>query len=166
MVARVLAELKLAPHPCTLWSKQDASKKHMLPHGRGTKLTAEATTQPRPSLQGSSKLFYRAYRCMSQVFKRHMDLFWEPVFRSLQSSNPLCEAAAGSCITSLGRLVGPRILEGHLTELQCGILAARGLNAGLCVCSGMHTIEAFQCTHPCVAHLLSSRSLCQHHVKA
>ena len=84
---------------------------------------------------------------MLQVFKRYMDLFWEPLFSSLQSNNPLCEAAAGHCLTSLGGLVGPRILEGHLTEEQRDILAARGLSAGLHERSGARTVDALQRSH-------------------
>ena len=100
--------------------------------------------------------------CMLQVFKRYMDLFWEPLFRSLQSNNPLCEAAAGHCLTSLGRLVGPRILEGHLTEDQRAILAARGLSAGHHECSGTRTVVTLQRPRLHAAHMLFSSSLCQY----
>ena len=99
-----------------------------------------------------------------QVFKRYMDLFWEPLFRSLQSNNPLCEAAAGHCLTALGGLVGPRILEGHLTEDQHAILAARGLIAGLHDCSGARTVYALQRPHVHVAYMLSLNSLCRYSV--
>lgn len=93
-----------------------------------------------------------------------MDLFWEPLFRSLQSNNPLCEAAAGHCLTSLGGLVGPRILEGHLTEDQHAVLAARGLIAGLHDCSGARTVYALQRPHVHVAYMLSLSSLCRYSV--
>ncbi len=62
-----------------------------------------------------------------QVFKRYMDLFWEPLFRSLQCQHPLCEAAAAQCLAALSAYIGPRILEGHLTEEQRSVLVARGL---------------------------------------
>lgn len=65
--------------------------------------------------------------CVQQVFKRYMDLLWDPLFKSLQCRNPLCEAAAAQCITSLSSFVGPRILEGHLSDDQRDVLAARGL---------------------------------------
>ena len=100
-----------------------------------------------------------------QVFKRYMDLFWEPLFRSLQSRNPLCEAAAGHCLTSLGGLVGPRILEGHLTEDQRDILAARGLSAGLHECSGARTIDALQRPYFHVASMLFLSSLCPYGIR-
>ena len=61
------------------------------------------------------------------MFKRYMDLFWDPLFRSLQCRHPLCEAAAAQCLAALSSYIGPRILEGHLTEEQQTILAARGL---------------------------------------
>ena len=96
----------------------------------------------------------RVCRCMLQVFKRYMDLFWEPLFRSLQSSNPLCEAAALRCLTSLGSFVGPRILEGHLTDDQRNILLARGLSAGHHECSGRRTVEPLHRTHFHAAQLL------------
>jgi hypothetical protein len=67
--------------------------------------------------------------CVQQVLKGYMDLFWDPLFRSLQCHNPLCEAAAAQCITSLSSFVGPRILEGHLSDDQRDVLAARGLRA-------------------------------------
>ena len=62
-----------------------------------------------------------------QVFKRYMDSFWEPLVRSLQCQHPLCEAAAAQCLAALSGYIGPRILEGHLTEEQRSVLASRGL---------------------------------------
>ena len=71
-----------------------------------------------------------------QVFKRYMDMFWEPLFRSLRCRNPLCEAAASRCLAALSQFVGPRILEGHLSDEQRGLFAAWRLKATPWACPG------------------------------
>ena len=58
------------------------------------------------------------------MFKPYIELFLEPLFRSLTCENQLCRAAAGACLGAFRDAMGPRILGGRLSEQQQAVMAA------------------------------------------
>lgn len=55
-------------------------------------------------------------------FKKHLELFLDPLFKDLCCGHRLCEAAAGKCIVKLRDLIGPGIFAGRLNEQQLQIM--------------------------------------------
>jgi len=57
-----------------------------------------------------------------RLFKRSLDAFLEPLFRSLGAGTPLAQSAAGSCAVGLSQLVGGAIFVGRLSPEMTAIL--------------------------------------------
>ena len=55
-----------------------------------------------------------------KVFKRHLDVFLEPMFDTISriTTSQLARHAASSCVRRLSGFVGPSIFRGRLTESQ------------------------------------------------
>lgn len=77
--------------------------------------------------QGTFKLHETIWRCLpplarslgKQEFKRHvLELFLEPLFADLRCGHQLTEVEAARCLASIRDFIGPRILEGRLTDDQ------------------------------------------------
>ena len=58
------------------------------------------------------------------MFKPYIELFLEPLFRSLEGENQLCRAAAGACLGVLRDTLGPSIFAGRLDERQQAAMAS------------------------------------------
>ena len=52
------------------------------------------------------------------MFKRSLDDFLVPLFRSLCCDNQLCRVAAGKCVAAIRDCIGPGIFAGRLTDEQ------------------------------------------------
>jgi len=59
-----------------------------------------------------------AERLGKKVFKRHMQILFEPLFRTISrgTCSALAVHAAADCIRFLSKFVGPNIFRGRLTD--------------------------------------------------
>uniref|UniRef100_A0A1B6GJM3 TOG domain-containing protein n=1 Tax=Cuerna arida TaxID=1464854 RepID=A0A1B6GJM3_9HEMI len=51
-----------------------------------------------------------------RAFKAYLDLFLDPVFRSIESENALTSSAASQCLNQLSSLIGPNILRARVNN--------------------------------------------------
>ena len=58
------------------------------------------------------------------AFKSALDMFLEPMFRTLRCGHALCETAARQCITRLSAFIGRQIFEGRLDSAQKALFNA------------------------------------------
>jgi hypothetical protein len=57
-----------------------------------------------------------------KVFKRHLELFLDPLQMSLRNSNRLVSHAAGECVRQLSTFVGPSIFKGRLSPDMAAVM--------------------------------------------
>ena len=54
-----------------------------------------------------------------QVFKRHLERFFDVIFYTVANNeNALARTAAMECIQSIGRFIGPNILSGRVEQFN------------------------------------------------